>query len=424
MPRRSQEAEDEAYAKALQDEYRREFIRRQVELDRSENGTALAAMEGDRSRTTTTSNDESTKKKKSKKKKSKSRSNNRSRSSSRDSMDAANSRDKRSRRRRRSRSGRDMDGDEWISTYYPDQQAPPASSAPMVVPLPPPPFVEDSSSHPDWGDQAADDEEYARRIQQELNDAEFAQHISECEKQDDRHRSESRSQGRSVQQVPRLFAAYNSNNNNTKDSLSSGGSTEPLTDDDEAVARRIQQELADAEYAQRISTLERENAASREVVLSLERQNQIQQQQIAALQQPRRKSCLAKWLPLVLCLAVAITIPLLYVFDVFNPSDIPFLGDLFQDDWVGGDSNMTFSSINGTNIPRLPDNAMGWANTGNGLRLDVLNACSDEWQEFVQKALDNWDDGSPIDSLTLYQSRVNFEYECEVVTGKLKICNG
>ena len=29
MPRRSQQEDDEAYAKALQDEYRKEFIRRQ-----------------------------------------------------------------------------------------------------------------------------------------------------------------------------------------------------------------------------------------------------------------------------------------------------------------------------------------------------------------------------------------------------------
>lgn len=197
-----------------------------------------------------------------------------------------------------------------------------------------------------------------------------------------------------------------------------------MTDEDEAVARRIQQELADAEYAERISTLEREEAASRDIVLSLERQNQLnlaQQQQ----QQAPPRSCVAKWLPMVLCIAVAITIPLLYFFDVFNPSDIPFLGDLFQDDWEGGSvSNITFNDINGTMVPQLPSDAFGWANTGDGLRLDVLNACTDEWQPFVQTALNNWENGSPIDSLTLYTSRIPYEKDCMEHTGKLKICNG
>ena len=101
------------------------------------------------------------------------------------------------------------------------------------------------------------------------------------------------------------------------------------------------------------------------------------------------------------------------------------MGDLFQDDWVGGSlNNMTFDDVNGTMVPQLPPDAIGWSNTGNGLRLDIQNACSDEWQPFVQPAIENWENGSPIDSLSLYESRIDYEYECSTAMGKLKICNG
>lgn len=277
-----------------------------------------------------------------------------------------------------------------------------------VFPLPPPPFVDDQGPS-SFGKESAGDEEYARRIQQEIADAEYAQRLSERDTQPENS---------GVFKAP---TPIQHNRSVFKDN-SSSGSTGPLTDDDEMVARRIQQEIVDAEFAARINNLEREEAASRGVILSIERQNQlnmVQQQQ----QQRRPRSCLATWIPMILCIAVAVTIPLLYVFDIFNPAEL--LGDLFKDDWLGGDlGNITFDDINGTRVPQLPPNAIGWANMGNGLRLDILNACSDDYQPFVQEALDNWENGSPIDSLTLFTSRIDYEKECSKVRGKLKICNG
>ena len=116
------------------------------------------------------------------------------------------------------------------------------------------------------------------------------------------------------------------------------------------------------------------------------------------------------------------------MFDVFDSSNVPFFGDMFDNDWVNGDpwsgNNMTIIDINGTAVPQLPARAIGWANDGAGLQLDVLIACSDEYRPFVKKAIANWDNGYPIDSLSLFSSRIPYEYECETVTGKLKVCNG
>lgn len=423
MPRRNQEAEDEAYAQALQNEYRKEFIQRQAErtMNRRPVGESDA---GDRLNNDTDTDDINThgnsnnksgsdnRRKKGKgKKKSKSKSGktskSRSRSNSRDSDISASGRELNRRRRRRSGSNRASapieSGDDWISIYHPEQELQsnpiPVSNGARVLP----PYAESDF------DPTKRDEEYARMVQAMIEREEESERQWSGQSSHLSGRATSSERG-----VQRQFSF--------KDNNSAGG-TEPSTDEDEAVARRIQQELADAEYAKHISNLERDNAASNQLVLSLERQNQLELAQQQERQQPAQKSCIAKWGTSVLCVIIAVTIPLLYVFDVFEPGDIPFLGDLFQDDWAGA-GNITFDMINGTRVPRLPPNAIGWANTGNGLQLDVVNACSDEWQPYVQTAIANWDNGYPVDSLTLYASRDAYDASCETVTGKLKICNG
>jgi len=205
----------------------------------------------------------------------------------------------------------------------------------------------------------------------------------------------------------------------------SAASTAPSTDD-EAIARRVQQELNDAELAHRLSAQERQEFASRDVVVSLERQAQLQAQ--ALEQQPPQRSLFVRCLPLATCVAIAVTIPLLFYFDVFSPSDIPFFGDIFDNDWIAGDpwsgNNMTIIDVGGTAVPQVPDRPMGWNNNGNGLELEILNACNEEYQQYVQSAVANWEMGYPIDSLTLPTSSIPYESVCTSVPGKLKICNG
>jgi len=208
----------------------------------------------------------------------------------------------------------------------------------------------------------------------------------------------------------------NDNNNNSSNNM-----------DDDAVARRIQQELEDAEYAARLGLTEQQELASQGVLLD-HQMALAQQEQRQLLQDQPQRSCLARWWTTIFCLALSVTIPTLFVLGVFDPSDVPFFGDLFGDDWVGNDpwsgTDMKIDLINGTAVPRLPGNAYGWANSGTGLSLDLLNACSDDYQPFVQEAIANWEQGDPIDSLTLYSTRIEYETECSTVTGKLKICNG
>jgi len=485
MPRRNQEAEDEAYAQALQDEYRKEFIRRQAErkerADVDETQTTVGMGESNHTGTSNSnanSNDKrndsrsrsksksGTQKKKSKGKKSskskiKSSSESRSNSEQRDSKSirqdgnvSSTNKGKRRRRRARSNSGADKaiaplavseDGTgDWCSAYHSEtqqqqqqQQHDLSNDLSDVIPLHPPPLFKSSvPSYETNNNQTVGDEEYARRLQ-----ADF-----QLEEEADRWRSEPvRDQNLNSNSRWRSEPVQNQNQNTPSGHLSqppvplwnlrtpsgrshfsdkdnySTGSTQPSTDDDEAVARRIQQELADAEYAERIRNLEQEEAASREVVLSLERQQQLNQQQLQ--QQAPPKSFLRKWAPVAIWIAIAIAIPLLFVFDVFDSSDISdILGGFFQDEWRGG--NVTWDTMNGTVVPRLGPDAFGWYTQTIGLKLDILNACDDEYQPFVQEAIVNWENGSPIDSLTLSTTRIDYESECKGVIGKMKVCNG
>lgn len=73
------------------------------------------------------------------------------------------------------------------------------------------------------------------------------------------------------------------------------------------------------------------------------------------------------------------------------------------------------------------DRQFSWFPNGtepkNGLRLEILNALDDSYQDLFQKVLQDWDNGSP-DSLTLTVTRVSVDSRCRHVRNKLKLCNG
>lgn len=444
MPRRNQEAEDEAYAQALQDEYRKDFIRRQAEKNQrranhaSESIADLPRRKPSKARedyftnanTTNTNANTNTNTQRKARHKSRSRSRDRSQTnhtSSSSSEKPKRERRKSSQRQRRSKNGprrTSSTGSEWLAIHHDNtgqhelqeqqQQQPNRSlSMPTQTSSLPPPFVPATMDT---------DEEFARMVQHEL----------ELERMEEEARAE---QARRFQDtyrdtnvvvrgtpINRNYSFLDRNKTTRSNSNSSSNSTEPLTDmdNDEVIARRIQQELQDAEYAQRISLQEQEERATRGV---------LDEEYARRIQEPPQRSCFARWWSTVACLAICIAIPLLFVFDVIDFSRLPIFG--FGDEWVGSDPfsgmNMTINNVNGTLVPRLPPNAYGWsANKDGGLELDILNACSDDYLPFVQTAIRNWEEGSPIDSLTLFETRVPYEKDCEPENnmGKLKICNG
>jgi hypothetical protein len=208
----------------------------------------------------------------------------------------------------------------------------------------------------------------------------------------------------------------NNNNINHPSTLSSHFLDERTNNtlSDEATARRIQQELHDADYAQRLSALEQQEVMAQQ----MQQQQQQQQQEPAS-----RPSCMRRLSPILVCIVILVgLVSVLVGTGVFDPSDVPILDDIFGDDWLNGDP--WSGNTTGLDGPTPGSDAYAWANSGNGLTLDILNACSDDWQVFVTEALTNWDNGYPIDSLTFQTTRIDYESECSDVRGKLKICNG
>lgn len=73
-----------------------------------------------------------------------------------------------------------------------------------------------------------------------------------------------------------------------------------------------------------------------------------------------------------------------------------------------------YSGLNNTNA---------WPNNGQGLQLTILNALSDEWYEYFNTAVQQWDDGTP-DALSLTIKIVAPETNCTPEDNYLKVCNG
>jgi hypothetical protein len=62
----------------------------------------------------------------------------------------------------------------------------------------------------------------------------------------------------------------------------------------------------------------------------------------------------------------------------------------------------------------------------NGLSLQIVNACSDEWDSFFAEAVKDWDSGNDYgapDALTLTTQKVDRDTTCESVEGLMKVCN-
>ena len=70
-----------------------------------------------------------------------------------------------------------------------------------------------------------------------------------------------------------------------------------------------------------------------------------------------------------------------------------------------------------------PKDANLWITKGVGLELTVINALEDHWDEFFTTAVAQWDNGTP-DALTLTVQYEDPQSVCSAENGVLKVCNG
>ena len=195
-----------------------------------------------------------------------------------------------------------------------------------------------------------------------------------------------------------------------------------------AEARRVAQELQDEEMARRYATFEQE-AADRREAQELARQSARQNQ---------RRHNAYYYLGFIPCCILGTVIALILVFFVFGGDRVDDvvdgIGDFNFDDWIdidpfdgydddGNIFNGGGEGGNGGGNQGDPSNAFRWKNKGKGLELEILNALDDTWQTTFDIAIADWDQGTP-DSLSLFVTQVEPESVCEAVDDKMKVCNG
>lgn len=168
--------------------------------------------------------------------------------------------------------------------------------------------------------------------------------------------------------------------------------------EDEALARRLEQELRDEELA-------------RQVVA----QDQVRRSQPTGRAPPRRccgiccafRKCVCTLVSLVLLAVAAVLV--LYLLGITDGAGfIPSYEDFRGED--------PFNNAN-------PEDANLWRTSRSGLRLTIINALDENWHENFFTAVNQWDVGTP-DALSLSTEISRSDSVCRAVNGRAKVCNG
>lgn len=164
----------------------------------------------------------------------------------------------------------------------------------------------------------------------------------------------------------------------------------------------------DVELAIRLAQEERDAALAQQ----LERSDQ----EIASRNATRLASAASRPRPSTCRRVASVLVPMFVVVSaaavifilVAGRGDLSNLPGVFDNDPFGG-----------TN----PSDASKWKTKGGGLQLEVVNAMQEQWWNNFNLALDEWDAGTP-DALTLTRSIAEYDYNCSPIQGKMKVCNG
>jgi hypothetical protein len=91
-------------------------------------------------------------------------------------------------------------------------------------------------------------------------------------------------------------------------------------------------------------------------------------------------------------------------------------GDIISDLIPEFDNLNLFDPSSGKNAPHWPED-------GNGLKVTIINALSNDWQTTFSLATADWNFGDP-DAIEITEERGNPDPDCEAPDGKVIVCNG
>lgn len=233
----------------------------------------------------------------------------------------------------------------------------------------------------------------SRNSRQELDDEEFARQLERQLRAQDAPETNRTSSSRSMQVSRQLSASrYDSR------------SSSRLSSDDGmvVVGGRI---LTDEEIARRIAQEERDAALARGIAEADATRTAVATQKTLCGQYRR---CLSYLITFIMCTIAAGMLYWYFASPTKMPSFIPNMDQFRQED--------PFSSMNATDANR-------WPNKGKGLEMTVINALDTLWNDYFYKAVSEWDNGTP-NALNLQTQLGTPESVCTPVDGYIKVCNG
>jgi len=235
---------------------------------------------------------------------------------------------------------------------------------------------------------SADDEDYARQVQREIEREEAIRASA-------RHRSSTGATGT-------RFKRSHSNaptSSMSSDDVSALSMISEITDAEAAL--RIEQELRDEALARRISSAEQDRASARMIVASQ-----------PAVIPPR---CTIRKI-------ISYLIPLLLIVGAVAGIVYYFLvGRSNLDDWWPSPEDFRAEDPFDA---KQPGEADRWqTKRSQGLSLEVVSSLEEKWYPFFNKAVSQWDEGDP-DALALNPSFQDYNFDCDPINFKLRVCNG
>lgn len=171
---------------------------------------------------------------------------------------------------------------------------------------------------------------------------------------------------------------------------------------DERYSRKLAQELGDQEIAYGLQQREQQRLDR-----SQSRQNQLLQEVNA-----RKKWTKRRLFNIVLLIAIVASAVVVFAFfgsSLWKRGELDSnLPPYFSNDWGGAHSTTDFSR---------------WRSEGKGLGLTVQNALSSDWDTYFERAILDWNSGSP-DALDLSVTKADApDPQCSPIRGIMKVCN-
>lgn len=176
---------------------------------------------------------------------------------------------------------------------------------------------------------------------------------------------------------------------------------------DEEYARRLEQELRDEELA-RQQFMEEQIRQSSIAAQAMSNNNNSRRSRSSRTASGSRRGC-RRCISCILSLVLVCGATALFLYFFLGVDEVGDF-DKFKEEDPFNSANRSEANL--------------WRTNGkSGLEIVLVNALDTDWHNFFYTAVDDWNSGTP-DTLTLLTETAEPDSVCEAIDGKIKVCNG